>query len=139
MNPLEKFEILHLKKILKELKQAGILLTEANIPLIIKETSFEIRSQKHPNECPYYEKRTSCHNIEDLNCFLCICPEYSSDKDEGGCKLNHQSGKWHSPYPYSQSRRVWDCSDCPFPHFPTYVEQYLRKNLEELKRMREGI
>ena len=139
MNHLEKFEDYHKKKILRELKQAGILLTEINIPIIISETSFQTRSQKHPNQCPYYSQGEPCHSIENLNCFLCVCPEYHSDKDEGGCRINHRSGKWHSPYPYSQSNQVWDCSDCPFPHFPTYVEQYLRKNIEELRKIKEEV
>ena len=139
MNHLEKFENYHKRKILRELKQAGILLTEINSPVIISETSFQIRSKKHSEQCPYYAQEKPCHDIKDLNCFLCVCPEYHSDMDEGGCRINNQSGKWHSPYPYSKSGKVWDCSDCSFPHFQAHIEQYLRQNLGELRRIQDEI
>ena len=139
MNPLKKFEYYHIKKILIELKLAGIDLIEENIPKIIEETSFQVRSKKHTEECLYYSKGKPCNDIEEFNCFFCPCPEYKSEIDEGGCKINCIFGKWHSPYPNSQSRRVWDCSDCSVPHFPQYVEQYLKQNMEKLKKISDEI
>jgi len=135
MNPLQNWENAHFKKILEELKQANIDLSIPNIPLIIQETSFAVRSKKYPEQCPYYRKTHSCHpEVQDLNCFLCACPYYKSDSLEGGCEINSNSGKWHSPYPYSSSNKVWDCSDCSIPHSPEFVEKWLRQNLDKLKQ-----
>ncbi|MDD5193272.1 MAG: cysteine-rich small domain-containing protein [Candidatus Nanoarchaeia archaeon] len=140
MNPLENFESYHIRKILQELKTIGIDIMGENIPRIIEETSFDRRSQNHPDECPYYKTGKPCvSDVLDFNCFLCACPEFDSKKDEGGCRINHPLGKWHYPYLHSASGRVWDCSDCSIPHFPVYVEQYLIQNLEKLKKMQDEV
>ena len=55
-NFLQQWEQEHWKKVCSELKQANIEITLENIPQIIKEMSFEVRSKKHPNECPYYRQ-----------------------------------------------------------------------------------
>ena len=126
LNLLQKWEIEHQKKIQKELKQTGIELTIENIPKIIKQTSFKVRSKEHPNECPYYNQKKSCHpEIKDLSCFLCACPNYDSSKLEGGCKINSKMGKYsfHKNLPMG---KVWDCSDCIINHTPKEIKKYLR-------------
>ena len=126
INLLQKWEQSHKQKILNELKKANLELTIENIPKIIKETSFKVRSKKYPKECPYYQLEYSCHQkIKDLNCFLCACPNYKSELLIGGCKINSRRGKFvhHSNLP---KRKVWDCSDCTINHTPKEVEKYLR-------------
>lgn len=93
MNLLKKWELEYRKRILKDIQKLGLELTLENIPRIIQETSYKTRKQKYPDKCPYYQQEFSCHpEIEDLNCFLCACPNYESEKDIGGCKLiDHKS------------------------------------------------
>ena len=132
-NLLQRWEEHHKKEILKELKQAGIELTIQNIPRIINETSFKVRSKKYPEKCPYYKHSYSCHpEIKDLNCFLCACPQYISESEQGGCKIDNINGKWqyHNHLP---KRRVWDCSDCKAYHHPKEVEKYLKDNIDNLR------
>jgi Zn-finger protein len=139
LNILQKWELYHRSEILKEIKQAGIELAIKNIPEIINETSFKIRSIKHPNKCPYYLKNISCHpEVKDLNCFLCACPNYKSQNLEGGCKINSRFGKWtyHQNLPKG---RVWDCSYCPTNHSPKELEEYLKENIKKLKKLSEEI
>jgi hypothetical protein len=140
-NHLELWQDFHIREILKEIKQAGIELIPEKIPQIIEETSYRVRSKKHPEKCPYYnddpktkEKARPCHDLVfDLNCFLCACPEYQNQKSEGGCNLDCKLGKWfeHKDLPLG---KIWDCTECCVPHFPTYVEDYLKHNLERLRR-----
>jgi Zn-finger protein len=135
-NHLETWAETHLIDIVKELKIAGIELKVGNIHSIIKETSFAVRSQKYPDKCPYYQENPPkhCHpELRDLNCLLCACPDYENTKTKGGCKLDLPLGKWY----YHQAlakKKIWDCTDCPIPHIPKYVEDYLRKNISQLKR-----
>jgi len=138
MNYLEKWEEYHFKKILKELKQTNISFTLENILEIINQTSFLIRSEKYPNECPYYPERKPCHNVLKLNCFLCACPEYKKEKNEGGCGLDSKLGKWHY-HPNLPAGKIWDCSDCPTPHYPEYIKDYLIKNLDKLKKQTDNL
>ena len=127
MNLLEKWEENFKNQILNEIKKERIKLTLKNIPKIIKQTSFEVRSKKYPNKCPYYSTNKSCHpEIKDLSCFLCSCPNYDSKKLEGSCKINSKNGKftYHSNLPKG---KVWDCSDCTINHSEKEVKRYLEK------------
>jgi len=134
-NMLQEWESRHRKTIIQEIKEAGIELKAENIPRIIKETSFRTRKQKHQRKCPYYKNEESCHpEIKELNCFLCACPEYISEKEEGGCKINSEYGKFthHENLP---AGKVWDCSGCNLYHKKDSVRTFLEKNLEELTKL----
>ena len=98
------------------------------INLIIKEFNFKNRKAKHPTECPCYLQNKPCHNLpeEELNCFLCYCPEYDLTKQEGGCKINNPKGKWLFNEKLLKSK-IWDCSNCDYPHRPEIVKMYLMK------------
>lgn len=99
----------------------------AHIQKIIKEFNFKNRKAKYPDACPCYKDKP-CHNIpeEKLNCFLCYCPEYISNLEEGGCKINSQKGKWFFDKRLPKGK-IWDCSNCDYPHKEEIVEKYLKK------------
>ena len=92
--------------------------------------SFKNRSKRDPSQCPYYQKEPPqpCHDIEDLNCFLCACPNYNSNILKGGCNINSKKGGYNN----LPEGKVWDCSNCKINHTPKEVEEYLLKNLERL-------
>ena len=105
-------------------------LIEARIRNLVGEFDFNKRKEKFPNECPCYLENKPCHDIpeENLNCFLCYCPEYNLDLKSGGCKLGNPQGKgkWfhHDSLPEG---RIWDCSDCNYPHNREVAEKYFKK------------
>ncbi len=105
------------------------------IQKIIKEFNFLNRKQKYPNECPCYTGKI-CHNIspEKLNCFLCYCPEYNSELEEGGCRINNPNGKWLFNYKLPKGK-IWDCSDCDYSHRVEIVEKYLKKIFFQKNKM----
>ncbi|MFC1682410.1 cysteine-rich small domain-containing protein [Nanoarchaeota archaeon] len=92
---------------------------EKHIDKIIEVFDFENRKE-NKEECVCYKQEKKCHEIENLNCFLCYCPEYDS---EVGCKINSLKGKWL----VSEGGKVWDCSGCDYPHREEVVRKYLRK------------
>ena len=107
-----------------------------NIPQIVDFMSFRKRS-KREGDCPYYLRKAGCHpEIKDLNCFLCACPQYLSEKQEGGCRVESKRGKFYE-HPCLPEGRVWDCSECRAYHHPKSVESYLTKNIESLKEYSE--
>lgn len=97
------------------------------IQKILKEFNFQNRKNKYLYECPCYTGKI-CHNLspEKLNCFLCYCPEYNSELEEGGCKINNPNGKWFFDEKLPKGK-IWDCSDCDYPHREEIVKKYLRK------------
>jgi len=136
----QKWEINHMKTVVKELKTEGIGLTVENIPKMIEYMSFEKRSKRDSSQCPYYQKNPPepCHDIEELNCLLCACPNYQSEKLEGGCEIDSKKGKYHHHEKLPEGK-IWDCSDCKINHSPKEIEKYLLKNLERLIKISEKL
>jgi Zn-finger protein len=140
LNKSQIWEIQHMTTVLTELKTAGIELKKENISSIIDYMSFKNRSKRDTSLCPQYKGKNPkpCHEVKDLNCFLCACPNYESEKLEGGCKINSKKGKFHY-HKNLPKGMVWDCSDCNINHSPKEIEKYLLKNLEKLIKMSEKI
>jgi len=137
-NILKKWEKGHFEKVLGEVKQAGIDFSLENLDEIVEHLSCDIRKLEYPGRCPYYASGKGCHDLEDLNCFLCACPNYESERLEGGCKINSEGGKWH----YHENLplgRVWDCSDCEINHTSGEVREYIEKNFDELKKIFDSL
>lgn len=97
---------------------------EKHIQRIIEEFDFEKQKIKNPGKCPCY-LNGKCHDIQDLNCFLCFCPEYDNSKEEGGCKIGSEKGKWFFNEKLPKGK-IWDCSDCDYPHRKEVVEGWLK-------------
>jgi Zn-finger protein len=141
LNRLQQWEQFFRKEILKEIKVAGIPFTMENIDKIIGETSFDKRRKKNPtfDKCPYLQGEESCHpEVEDLNCFLCPCPNYDSSRLDGGCKIDSSQGKrtFHTSLPLGH---IWDCSNCSINHSPGEVRTYLETNFDELRKEYEAL
>jgi len=98
-----------------------------HIERIVKDSSFAEMKKRHPNKCPCYT-RGKCHDLpeESLNCFLCCCPEYNNSAEEGGCKINSKEGKWYFDERLPKGK-IWDCSDCTYPHKEETVKKYLER------------
>ena len=139
MNDSQKWEQKHWRRIFIQLENAGIKLSSENIPEIIEETSFRIRSKKYPEYCTLYEGGISCHpQIKDLNCFLCACPQYNTTTDEGKCEINSKFHKYSSPAKTS-SGRILDCTDCAAYHTPGSIAVFLRKQISKLIKLSETL
>jgi Zn-finger protein len=83
-----------------------------NINEVISGWDFEERKKANPNGCICYEQNKKCHDLENLNCFFCYCPNYDKSVKEGKCKINSPKGK----YINNHEGKILDCSDCDFPH-----------------------
>ena len=138
VNLLRKWEKEHFEKVLGEVKQAGIDFSLEYLDEIIEHTSYDIRSLEHPDRCSYYSSGEKCHDLEDLNCFLCACPNYQSGKLEGGCEINSNNGKWHH-HKNLPKGFVWDCTDCQTNHGPEEVKHYIKENFDELKKIFDSL
>ena len=99
-----------------------------DISQTISEYRYDVRKVSNPDACPCYSNNIRCHNLENLNCMLCYCPFYDMDKLEGGCLRKSPQGKWyeHSRLPKG---KIWDCSDCNYPHIEENVLEYMLKNI----------
>jgi len=96
---------------------------ERYIEKIIAKFKFENLKESDFEFCPCF-KEGKCHELPEMNCFLCYCPNYDNLKDEGGCKINNPKGKW---FDNGNGARVWDCSECDWPHNEKNVRTILRR------------
>jgi Zn-finger protein len=97
-----------------------------HINSILEKFSYENRKKENPEDCPCYAA-SPCHDITDLNCFLCYCPWYENKKAEGGCEIGNPlgKGKWFEREGHPISNKVWDCSNCEYPHKIEVAEKFL--------------
>ena len=100
---------------------------EDKVEIILKEFSFKARRERNSKECPCYSQNKPCHALDEgeLNCFFCLCPEYASEKEQGGCRIGNPEGKgrWFS----RKKGEIWDCSDCSYPHKEKNIRKYLNR------------
>lgn len=147
-NPFKEWSRERTRLVVRRITDAGLEFKLENVHKIVDFMSYENQSKLHPEDCPCYVDREDrpagpCHNgPSDFNCFLCACPYYNTDgSDEngefvGGCKIGHSSGKWF----YGKTepiKKVWDCSDCTWPHQRRAAENHLSRNVEKYAKMAE--
>jgi len=92
------------------------------IDILLDEWDFEERKNKHPEECVCYRGKP-CHDIKELNCFFCYCPNYDLSVKEERCNINSPKGKYFN----APSGKILDCSDCDFPHKKENAKKILMK------------
>jgi len=112
------------KKIITKLLSQGL-----NKEAIIEYFDFENMKTEEINFCPLYKDNKKCHDMAELNCYLCSCPNFRfSDKgikkvekntQYSFCSINSKEGKQGV---YGDSIHQ-DCSQCQVPHHKAYVEK----------------
>ena len=98
---------------------------------IIKYFQFENMVKNEPDFCELYKTNSKCHEMPELNCYLCACPyfrftenplekegkrihSYCSIDAKDGAIFEHENNIHH------------DCSGCLVPHH----ESYIKKNFD---------
>ena len=122
------------KKIVDKLVKKGF-----NQEKIIEYFEFDNMVKSELNFCKLYSKNKKCHDMENLNCYLCACPnfrfnengidEYNGDKILSRCDINN--GKKFA----SKDVIHQDCSSCSVPHHKSYIEKHF--NLDWLEIMKK--
>ena len=101
---------------------------------IIKYFRFDNMVEKEPNFCPLYKDNKKCHESNELNCYLCACPNFRF-KDEGfdkiedktlysKCNINSKDG---SQYISSEAIHQ-NCAGCFVPHSEQYIKKYFSRD-----------
>ena len=88
-----------------------------------------------PDFCPLYKDKKKCHDMDELNCYLCACPNFRFDDDakveksfcaidsKDGAKLTTKSGVVHQ-----------DCSKCRVPHHEKYIKKVFSRDWLEIMK-----
>ena len=106
---------------------------------IIEYFEFENMVKEENDFCPLYADNKKCHDMENLNCYLCACPNFRFNDDGldtyneykilSKCDINNGEtfagkGVIHQ-----------DCSSCTVPHHKPYIRKHF--DLDWKKIMKE--
>lgn len=102
---------------------------------------FENMVKNEPDFCELYASNTKCHEMYELNCYMCGCPHFrfyqtphlQEDLEvHSVCSINSKRGKRF----VSEEQIHQDCSGCSIPH----GEDYIFRNFEtEWGKMMEKV
>jgi len=127
------------KKIVDKLLTQGYSKEE-----IVEYFCYDNMKEKERDFCPLYAKDKKCHDIKELNCYLCACPNFRF-ADEG---IKEVDGKTLYSYCSIDSKDgqvgVYgekihqNCSKCLVPHSKEYIlEHFDTEWIEIMQRCEE--
>lgn len=96
--------------------------------------AWENLSHKEPDFCPLFAKGEKCHDMEDLNCYLCACPEFRFDdaaqRIKSWCAIGARAGR---EFTYEGITHQ-DCSNCLLPHRCGYIRRHFDRDWRHIMR-----
>jgi predicted transcriptional regulator len=115
-------------------------LSHLNNQEVIEYFRFENMVQNEPYFCPLYAKNKKCHDIENLNCYLCACPNFRFN-DNGfkkvenrtlfsKCNINSKDGDQFK----TDNAIHQNCSGCLVPHHESYIRKNFSRNWFEIMK-----
>jgi hypothetical protein len=95
---------------------------------------FENMVKNEPEFCPLYAEHKKCHEIEELNCYLCACPNFRfNDAGFGAegmrtlfstCTIESPDGAQF----LTDTAIHQNCSGCLVPHNKYYIKRIFDRN-----------
>lgn len=96
---------------------------------IIKYFRFDNMVENEPDFCELYQTNTKCHDMKELNCYLCACPNFrftmNPERTEGKLIHSHCSIDSKDGAVFEHEDNIHqDCSGCLVPHNETYIAKH---------------
>ena len=116
-------------------------LTDKSVDEVIEYFKFENMVKNEPDFCPLYKDNKKCHDMEDLNCYLCACPNFrfkmeGFEKTPDGktlffvCNIKSRDGSQYIGEDYIHQ----NCSGCIVPHRAKYIKKNFNRNWFEVMK-----
>ncbi len=107
---------------------------------IVDYFDFENMKKNEPDFCPLYAKDKKCHDIDELNCYLCACPYFRFD-DEGLFEKDGNIVKSICSIDAKDSSTIThngithlNCSNCLIPHRKSFILKNFSRDWFEIMR-----
>ena len=104
-------------------------LTHLSDQEIIEYFRFENMVVQESTFCPLYADNKKCHDTEDLNCYLCACPNFrfndkgfSKEEEKtlfSTCSIESPDGDQY----ISETAIHQNCAGCLVPHRESYIKK----------------
>ena len=106
---------------------------------------FENMVEKETEFCFLYKEHKKCHEMEELNCYLCACPNFRFN-DEGFSKKESQllystcsiESKDGAQF-VSGDAIHQDCSGCTVPHHEDYIKKHFKRDWFEVMQSVQNV
>ncbi len=89
---------------------------------------FDNMVEKEPDFCPLYKDNKKCHDMEELNCYLCGCPNFrltsGEEKLKSYCDIDSKDGAQY----ISDTAIHQNCSGCLVPHRKSYIKKHFSRD-----------
>ena len=106
---------------------------------IIAYYKFENMLVKEPDFCELYKTQSKCHDMVELNCYLCACPNFrftmkpgvkEGKKIHSYCSIDSKDGSIFE----HENNVHQDCSGCGVPHHDTYIAKHFDIQWKEIMK-----
>jgi Zn-finger protein len=100
------------------------IVRKVNLEEVVEYFRWENISKTDIDFCPLFAKNKKCHEMENLNCYLCACPNFRFDdnakKTKSWCSIDSKDGRQieHNGIIHQ------DCSGCTIPHTDEYIKKH---------------
>jgi len=99
---------------------------------------FDNMVKNEPDFCPLYQENKKCHDMPELNCYLCACPNFRFN-DKGFKKVENKTlystcnidSKDGSQY-VSDDAIHQNCAGCFVPHHEAYIKKVFKRDWFEI-------
>ena len=98
-----------------------IKLQNLNDDDIVKYFRYDNMKENEKDFCPLYKENKKCHEMENLNCYLCGCSNFRLISTKSYCDIKSKKG---STIQGKDGFIHQDCSACTIPH----QEKFIKKN-----------
>jgi hypothetical protein len=115
-------------------------LTHLSETEVIEYFRFENMVKNEPNFCPLFAENKKCHDTQELNCYLCACPNFRFNDtgfsvEEGKtlfstCSIESPDGDRY----VSESAIHQNCAGCIVPHRESYIKKIFNRNWLEIMK-----
>ena len=115
-------------------------LKDLSMDEVIRYFRFENMLKNEPDFCPLYKKKTKCHEMKILNCYLCACPHFrfsdigiktkNTQIIYSRCDINAKDGAVFE----SKTALHQDCSKCLLPHREAYIKKIFSREWCEMMK-----
>jgi Zn-finger protein len=96
---------------------------------LIEYFDFDNMVKYEPDFCLLYKENKKCHDMENLNCYLCACPNFRVGESSSSCSIKSKDGgSMKAPDGFIHQ----DCSKCTVPHDVEYIKKNFSKDWLEI-------
>jgi hypothetical protein len=105
---------------------------------IIDYFAYENMAKEESDFCPLYKDGKKCHDMKELNCYLCGCPNFRFNDNGFGtyngikilsrCDIHNGSSIGRSGAIHQ------DCSKCTVPHHKAYISKNFDFNWKKVMK-----